>query len=228
MSLIYVTEDDANIRELLRCTLESFAYQVKCFESAEELWEACGDTLPQLFLLDIMLPGEDGIATLHRLRAKKETKTIPVIMLTAKSAEPDKVTGLDGGADDYITKPFGILELTARVRAALRRSQGSKLESRGELRYRDIVVDRDKRAVYTSSGPVELTLKEYGLLCLLIENQSRVLTRDELLEAVWGYDYMGESRTLDMHIKTLRQKLGDEAENPRYIKTVRGIGYTLL
>ncbi len=226
-TLIYVTEDDANIRELLRCTLESFSYKVCCFESAEELLEACRKTLPALFLLDIMLPGLDGIAALHTLRAQPETRGIPVIMLTAKASEADKVTGLDSGADDYITKPFGVLELTARVRAALRRKEEKDGENGSHLAHKELTMDLDKRLVTLAGQPVELTLKEFELLRLLLEQATRVLTREELLNTIWGYDYIGESRTLDMHIKTLRQKLGDDADAPNYIKTVRGIGYTL-
>lgn len=227
-TLIYVTEDDANIRELLRCTLESFSYEVRCFESAEELLEACSKELPALFLLDIMLPGMDGIATLHTLRENPDTRGIPVLMLTAKASEADKVIGLDSGADDYITKPFGVLELTARVRAALRRKEeNGGSESGNLLTHKELVMDLDKRLVTLAGQPVELTLKEFELLRLLLENSTRVLGREELLNTIWGYDYIGESRTLDMHIKTLRQKLGDDADAPNYIKTVRGIGYTL-
>ncbi len=227
-SLIYVTEDDANIRELLRCTLESFSYEVGCFETAEELLEACGKTLPALFLLDIMLPGGDGISTRRLLRRRPDTKGIPILMLTAKASEADKVTGLDSGADDYITKPFGVLELTARVRAALRRKEENGGDATSQLTHKELAMDLDKRLVTLAGQPVELTLKEFELLKLLLENATRVLTREELLNTIWGYDYIGESRTLDMHIKTLRQKLGDEADAPSYIKTVRGIGYTLV
>lgn len=224
---IYITEDEDNIRELLRCTVESFGYRVKAFETAEELLEAVQEERPALILLDIMLPGMDGLQALAVLRGTPATAGVRVIMLTAKSGEVDKVRGLDHGADDYITKPFGVLELSARIRAVLRRSaDGSKGESTA-LRGMHVEMHTGDRAVYVDGRTVELTLKEYELLRILME-RGCVVTREELLNAIWGYDYVGETRTLDMHIKTLRAKLGDSAEHPSYIKTVRGVGYQFI
>ncbi|MDR3645458.1 MAG: response regulator transcription factor [Clostridia bacterium] len=224
--LIYLVEDDPNVSELIRCTLTSFSYEMKCFDSAEAMFEACdGGRLPALFILDIMLPGMDGIRALRRLRESGETAGVPVVMLTAKSGEVDKVTGLDSGADDYIAKPFGVLELAARVRAVLRRRPGMNVAS--VLSHKDIVIDCDRHMVFVGGEPVALTLKEFELLLCLMRNSQRVMTRDELLNLVWGYEFAGESRTLDMHIRSLRAKLGDDAEKPIYIKTVRGIGYTM-
>ena len=226
-SLIYVVEDEDNIRELLCCALKSFSYRVDSFGSAEDMLKAVAGEKPDLILLDIMLPGIDGFEALNQLKAKPSTAGIPVIMLTAKSAETEKVTCLDAGADDYITKPFGVLELSARVRAAIRRRK--KPESRpAALYYKDISIDNEKHTVTVAGINVELTLKEYELLYLIMDNPGKVLTREDLLIAVWGYDFEGESRTLDMHIKTLRQKLCDSADNPKYIRTVRGVGYSLV
>ncbi len=226
-SLIFVVEDEDNIRELLCCALKSFSYRVESFGDAEAMLKAVIAEKPDLILLDIMLPGIDGIEALKQLKAKLSNAGIPVIMLTAKSAETEKVTCLDAGADDYITKPFGILELSARVRAAVRRQK--KPEGRTEaLQYKDISIDTGKRTVTVAGCAAELTLKEYELLCLLMSSPGRVLPREDLLNSVWGFDFEGESRTLDMHIKTLRQKLCDNAEHPKYIRTVRGVGYSLV
>ncbi len=225
---IYVTEDDDNIRELLRCTLESYGYEVETFESAPPMLERVQTQLPDLILLDIMMPEMDGTEALRRLKASQKTRAVPVIMLTAKSSEVDKVRGLDLGADDYITKPFGLLELAARVRAALRRGQEEKEPGDHVIRIGDIVLDIDNHEVTQDGQPLELTLKEFELLRLLTQNASRVVPREELLNEIWGYDYVGETRTLDMHIKTLRAKLSDDAEHPRYIKTVRSVGYKFI
>lgn len=224
--IIFVTEDEENIRELLRCTLESFGYDTECFECAEDLLLRMSTRLPELLLLDIMLPGMDGLEALRRIKRNPQTAGVPVLMLTAKSTEPDKVRGLDLGAEDYITKPFGTLELSARIRAALRRVKPASGEQRvlsGEF----ITLDALNHEVTARSEPVELTIKEFELLRLLMKN-SRVVTRDELLCGVWGEGYVGETRTLDMHIKTLRQKLLDNAEDAKYIKTVRGVGYKFI
>jgi len=226
-SLIYVVEDEDNIRELLCCALKSFSYRVESFGDAEAMLKAVAGEKPDLILLDIMLPGIDGFEALEQLKAKPSSAGIPVIMLTAKSAETEKVTCLDAGADDYITKPFGVLELSARVRAAIRRQK--KPESRpAALYYKDIAVDSAMHSVTVDGIAVELTLKEYELLYLIMDNPGKVLTREDLLTAVWGYNYEGESRTLDMHIKTLRQKLGDNADKPKYVRTIRGVGYSLV
>lgn len=224
--LIYVTEDDENIRNLICVALESFGYQTRSFETAEEALEAVKEAqgdLPSLFVFDWMLPGMDGMAAVGKLKAAAETKKIPVMMLTAKDSELDVVAGLDGGAHDYMTKPFGILEFSARIRNLLKRFSDDKQEGKN-LSVGDISIDLEKREVRMRGQEVELTLKEYELLCYLMENTSRVVTREELLDRIWGYDYDGETRTLDMHIKTLRQKLGEAGHS---IKTVRGVGYRI-
>lgn len=224
--LIYVTEDDENIRNLICVALESFGYTTRSFETAEEALEAvkaAEENLPSLFVFDWMLPGMDGMAAVGKLKAAADTKKIPVMMLTAKDSELDVVAGLDGGADDYMTKPFGILEFSARIRNLLKRF-GDNLDEDKCLTVGDISIDLEKREVKNRGESVELTLKEYELLCYLMENSSRVVTREELLDRIWGYDYDGETRTLDMHIKTLRQKLGDTGHS---IKTIRGVGYRI-
>ena len=224
-SLIYVAEDDVNIREILRCTLDSYGYATRVFDSAPQLLEAVREQLPDLILMDIMMPGMDGLQALRLLKQERRTAGVPVIFLTAKSSEIDKVKGLDLGAEDYITKPFGLLELAARVRAALRRQPP---ERQHILRGGDIVIDVDDHAVTRAGQPLELTLKEFELLRILIANRERVVPREELLNEIWGYDFAGETRTLDMHIKTLRAKLGDDVEHPRYIKTIRAVGYKFI
>lgn len=224
-SLIYVAEDDDNIREILRCTLDSYGYATRVFDSAPQLLEAVREQLPDLILMDIMMPGMDGLQALRLLKQDRRTAGVPVIFLTAKSSEIDKVKGLDLGAEDYITKPFGLLELAARVRAALRRQPP---ERQHILRGGDIVIDVDDHAVTRAGQPLELTLKEFELLRILIANRERVVPREELLNEIWGYDFAGETRTLDMHIKTLRAKLGDDVEHPRYIKTIRAVGYKFI
>lgn len=222
---IFLTEDDANVRELVRCALSSFSYEVTCFENAEDMLEAAAGSPPSLFILDIMLPGMDGISALRLLRANPATAAVPVLMLTAKSGEIDKVTGLDNGADDYIAKPFGILELAARVRAALRRRTAQPEPT--VLTHGALSIDCGRHQVTLRGEPVQLTLKEYDLLLCLMRNDRRVMTREDLLNLVWGYEFQGESRTLDMHVRSLRQKLGDNADAPLYIKTVRGVGYAM-
>lgn len=228
--LIFVTEDEDNIRELLRCTIESFGYAVECFESAEDLLERLKTTVPSLILLDIMLPGMDGLEALKKIKKNPASAAVQVLLLTAKSSEVDKVRGLDLGAEDYITKPFGVLELNARIRTALRRleSPTSAAVEQEVLRGKEITLDVQNREITLDGAPVELTLKEFDLLKILMANNNRVVERDELLNSIWGYDYVGETRTLDMHIKTLRAKLTDNADSPRFIKTVRGIGYKFI
>ena len=223
--LIYIIEDDENIRELVRVSLSSFGYEVKAFETAEEGLEAVSRALPSLAVFDLMLPGIDGIAAIKKLREEPRTQDLPIILLTAKDSEIDKVNGLDAGADDYMTKPFGILELTARIRSLLRRTARSAVKADPVLSQNGIVVNTETREVSRDGELIELTLKEFELLKILMQNPNKVVERDELLNLVWGYNYVGETRTLDMHIRTLRQKLGDDAENPKYIKTVRGVGY---
>ena len=223
MATIYIVEDDVNIREIERYALKNSGYEVEEFESGESLFKRLERAVPSLLLLDIMLPDEDGLEILGKLRANKNTAAIPIIMVTAKTSELDKVKGLDLGADDYITKPFGVMELISRVKAMLRRSQKSQ-EKDKVLKLGNIVLDREKHSVAVGKEPVELTYKEYELLKLLMTNAGIVTTRELILDRVWGIDFEGESRTLDMHIKTLRQKLKEEGS---LIKTVRNVGYIM-
>ncbi|MDD4691436.1 MAG: response regulator transcription factor [Eubacterium aggregans] len=220
--MIYIVEDDAGIRELVMYTLQNSGYRVCGFEQGDGLFSTLSDPFPELILLDIMLPGEDGIQILKKLRQDERTKAIPIIMLTAKSAEYDKVIGLDNGADDYVTKPFGMMELLSRIKAVLRRSTPQP-ESQ-ILSYKNILIDERAHQATVDGTPVDLTLKEYNLLNLLMHNIGTVLTRDMLLSKIWGYDFDGETRTVDVHIRTLRQKLGEE--HP-IIETVRGVGYRI-
>ena len=223
MALIYAVEDDKNILEIEMFALKNSGYQVDGFECARDFYKKLDERLPDLVLLDIMLPDEDGLEIVGKLRRRPETKKLPVIMVTAKTTEIDKVKGLDLGADDYITKPFGVMELISRVKAMLRRSQKSQ-EKDKVLKLGNIVLDREKHSVTVGKEPVELTYKEYELLKLLMTNAGIVTTRELILDRVWGIDFEGESRTLDMHIKTLRQKLKEEGS---LIKTVRNVGYIM-
>lgn len=222
MELIYVVEDDENIRNLIEVALQGFGYQVKAFETAEEALKLIEADAPALGIFDLMLPGMDGMAAIRRIRKLPEISDMPLIILTAKDKEVDKVIGLDGGADDYMTKPFSVLELGARIRLQLRKSRKEKKEN-PILTSGFMKIDRSTREVWFRDRAVTLTYKEYELLLYLMENQSRVVTRDELLNHIWGYEYDGETRTLDMHIRTLRQKLGEDGGD--YIKTIRGVGY---
>lgn len=220
--LIYLVEDDNSIRELVAYTLQSAGFQAEGFERPSAFWHACERKLPDLVLLDLMLPEEDGISILKKLRQSPRTKKLPIILLTAKSSEYDKIMGLDSGADDYVAKPFSMMELLARVKALLRRTERSEEEvvfSMGSLS-----VNQTCHEVRVDGAEVVLTLKEFELLCLLMENQGRVLTRDQLLNSIWGYGFNGENRTVDVHIRTLRQKLG---KCGGYIETVRGVGYKI-
>lgn len=224
MERIYVIEDDENIRNLVAIALEGFGYPVASFETAEEALRQMKAEKPCLAVFDLMLPGMDGLTAIRKIRRDEALKDIAILVLTAKDREFDKVSGLDGGADDYMTKPFSVLELAARVRSLLRRSQGSKKEE--ELKQYGLVLDKKTREVAMNGTSIELTLKEFELLAYLMENSRRVASREELLDHVWGYDYCGETRTLDMHVKTLRQKLG--VEGGSLIKTVRGVGYRFV
>lgn len=221
--MIYLVEDDDSIRELVLYTLHTTGFEAEGFRNAADFWQALEKELPQLVLLDIMLPDEDGLHILKRLRAGAETADLPVMMLTAKSSEYDRVVGLDSGADDYMPKPFGMMELVSRVRALLRRAAKpaaeDKLFTAGAL-----AVDVKRRAVTVDGEPVILTYKEFELLCYLLENRGVVLSRDQILTKIWDYNYSGETRTVDVHIRTLRQKLGDAGA---LIETVRGVGYRL-
>ena len=224
--MIYCVEDDAGIRELVVYTLQNTGLEARGFADGEALFAALREQKPDLLLLDIMLPGEDGISILRRLRAVRETAKLPVILLTAKNTEYDKVVGLDSGADDYVAKPFGMMELVARIRAVLRRTQDSPPGEGGgrPLVAGSICVDERAHSVHVGADEVQLTLKEYQLLCLLMKNQGAVLTRDVLLENIWGYGNESETRTVDVHIRTLRQKLGADGA---LIETVRGVGYRM-
>ena len=218
--MIYYVEDDANIRELVVYTLNQTGLTAKGFPDAAAFFTASAEEKPSLVLLDIMLPGEDGLSILKKVRANAGTTSIPIMMITAKTTEFDKVSGLDLGADDYITKPFGMAELVARVKALLRRS-GLKTSAE-RLAHGELVVDIARHTVTVSDQIVNLTYKEFSLLAWLMENMGRAYTREQLLETVWGYDYEGGTRTVDVHVQTLRTKLGSSG---RYIETVRGVGY---
>ena len=222
MATIYIVEDDVNIREIERYALKNSGYHVEEFECGADLFKRLESKVPALILLDIMLPNEDGLDILTKIRADKNTAKVPIIMVTAKTSELDKVKGLDLGADDYISKPFGVMELISRVKALLRRS--GRTHSSPVLTFQNIKMEEDKHFVSVNEKPCELTFKEYELLKLLLTNAGIVVGRDTILEKVWGTDFEGESRTLDMHIKTLRKKLGDAGV---YIKTVRNVGYIL-
>ena len=226
---IYITEDDDSIRELVTVALSAYSYEVESFVSAEDCLAATEKQVPDIFLFDIMLPGIDGVQAVRILREREETKNTPILMLTAKSAEIDKVFGLENGADDYLTKPFGIMELAARIKALLRRAgRGSSDSASDKIAAGGITVNTSLREVSRDGRPIELTLKEYELLLYLLKNRARVVSREELLTKVWGIDFVGETRTLDMHIGTLRKKLSDDAENAHLIKTVRGVGYRFI
>lgn len=220
--IIYIVEDDTDIRELESYALKNSGYDVVQFDSSKNFFESCLNQQPSLILLDIMLPEEDGLSILKKLRANDKTRGIPIILVTAKSTELDKVKGLDMGADDYITKPFGVMELVSRVKALLRRTE--KQQQSGGISYQNIIVDDEKHVVTVDGEAKELTFKEYELLKFLIMNKGIVLTREKIMNKVWGFEYEGESRTVDMHIKTLRQKLG---ECGSCIKTIRNVGYKL-
>lgn len=221
--MIYIVEDDKNIRELESYALQSSGYEVKSFENSNDFYNACKDQLPDLVLLDIMLPEEDGLDILKNLRNQEKTKDIPIIMVTAKTTEIDKVKGLDSGADDYLSKPFGVMELISRVKALLRRTR--RIENNSKvLSFGDIKLDDERHNVTVEGKDCELTFKEFELLKYLLYNQGIVLSREKIMEQVWGFDFEGESRTVDMHIKTLRQKLG---LGGNAIKTIRNVGYKI-
>ena len=224
MALIYIVEDDANICEIEAIALKNSGHTVETFENGKSFYDKLSANRPDLTILDIMLPDEDGLEILRKIRSKPDTRRIPVILISAKSTELDRVRGLEIGADDYITKPFGVMELIARVKALLRRTEEERRIAGKEkyIRLGDIFIDDFRRVVFVADEKCELTYKEYELLKLLVLNEGIVLTRDIIMEKVWGVEFESESRTVDMHIKTLRQKLG-EAGN--IIKTVRNVGY---
>ena len=220
--MIYCVEDERNIRELLIYTLETTGFKARGVGNGNELMKALKEEIPELILLDIMLPGDDGYTILEQLKSMSSVKNVPVIMVTAKEAEFDKVKGLEGGADDYITKPFGMMEFVARVKAVLRRSARQNEDK--ELHYDELYLNVGRHEVRYREEKVDLTRKEFELLQYLLENKGLVMTRNQILCHVWGYDFDGETRTVDVHVRTLRQKLG-EAGN--LIETVRGVGYRI-
>lgn len=221
--MIFCVEDDAGIRDLMIYTLNASGFRAVGFENAKEFYTALADTVPELIMLDIMLPGEDGISILKRLKADARTADIPVIMATAKGNEYDKVIGLDLGADDYLAKPFGMMEMASRVRAVLRRS-GRAAEKPQLIRVGNLEMDLNEHSVTADGIRVQLTLKEFELLHTFMTNPGRAFTREQLLSSVWCEDFLGETRTVDVHVGTLRQKLGGCG---KYIRTVRGVGYRL-
>ena len=222
MALIYIVEDDINIREIESFALKNSGYHIEDFSNAKEFYQAVREKKPDLVLLDIMLPDEDGMEILQKLRKNPETKRLPIIMVTAKATELDRVKGLDSGADDYIIKPFGVMELISRVKALLRRSMGEMQERL--LKVEEIVMDEDRHQVLVSGKSCDLTFKEYELLRLFMQNRGIVLSRDVIMERIWDVSCEVESRTLDVHLKTLRAKLGDSAHR---IKTIRNVGYRM-
>lgn len=223
--MIYAVEDDRHIQQLIKYNLEANGYKVETFESGEALLGECRASIPDLFILDIMLPGLDGLEVCKRLRENSQTRNVPIIMLTAKSEEFDKVLGLELGADDYLTKPFSVRELIARVKAIFRRVNTIASEKSGIITHGEITIDCNRREVYKAGKLIELPYKEFELLKMLVMNKGKVLSRDLLLEKIWGYDYYGETRTVDVHIRYLRQKIEENDNNPVYIETIRGIGY---
>ena len=220
-NLIYIVEDDSSIRELEKYALLNSGFTVEGFDNSKELYNALGTNLPVLIILDIMLPGEDGLNILKKIRQTPNYKYIPVIMVTAKRSEIDAVKGLDMGADDYITKPFGVMELISRIKAVLRRTQTQKVNT---VSLDEITIDEERHIVYINGEQVELTYKEYEILKLLIINKGIVLTRDRLMENIWGYDFEQGNRTVDVHIQSLRKKLGPSGD---HIKTIRHVGYKI-
>ena len=220
--MIYLLEDDESIRKLVTYTLEHSGYPAEGFSRPAEFWSAMRNVVPELVLLDIMLPEESGLDVLRKLRAAQDWRRLPVIMLTARNSEYDRVVGLDAGADDYISKPFGMMEMVARVRALLRRTE--EPETSRTYRVGTVAVCPDRHTAAVDGREISLTYKEFSLLCLLLENAGTVLTRDVIMDRVWGSDFDGENRTVDVHIRTLRSKLGPEG---RRIATVRGVGYKM-
>ena len=223
--VIWVVEDDESISALLEAVLVTAGYNTSCFYTAKKALKELINTVPDLMLFDIMLPDIDGITAVKLIRQNSKYKDMKIIMLTALGTDEDKIKGLDAGADDYITKPFSVPELCARVRANLR---GAEQTQEDKVSYKNLSVDYKKHTARINNIDIALTQKEFKLLKILIQNRERVVEREELLVSVWGYEYIGETRTLDIHIGTLRQKLKDNAAEPEYIKTVRGVGYSFL
>jgi two-component system alkaline phosphatase synthesis response regulator PhoP len=217
---IFIVEDDDNIREMVTYAVKTAGFETVAFSSGKEFFNALSDTRPDLILLDIMLPGDDGVTILKKIRAEKSTAKLPVIMLTAKGTELDKVTGFDSGADDYISKPFSVMEMLSRIKAVLRRTKTD--EKNENITLDELIISPEKRIVTVNNAEIPLTFKEFELLLYLAKNKGIVLSRDKILTEIWGYDYDGENRTVDMHIKTLRKKLGDSGS---HIITIRNVGY---
>lgn len=225
MEKILVVEDDESIRNLIKLTLEQFQYEVQAFEDAESAWKYLQDDTADVGIFDLMLPGMSGLDLIAKIRKDEQLQDFPVIILTAKDSEIDKVIGLDQGADDYMTKPFSILELTARIRSLLRRS-GFHTEKNQCFSQGGLEIDFDGRTVHVLQEQVELTLKEFELLKYLVQHKGKAVSRQELLNQIWGYDFVGESRTLDVHINSLRRKLGDPYNT--WIQVIRGVGYRFV
>ncbi|MBQ2745489.1 MAG: response regulator transcription factor [Lachnospiraceae bacterium] len=223
--MIYLLEDDTSIQKFVSYALKNAGFEVEGFETPSAFWTALKKEKPELLLLDVMLPEEDGITILNKLRSKEDTKKLPVIMLTAKGTEYDRIIGLDSGADDYVAKPFSIMELISRIKAVLRRSGNDEDSKVEEYTAGNITVDVVKHVVKVDGEEVKLTYKEFELLVMLMKHKEKVFGREEILEKVWGYDFDGENRTVDVHIRTLRTKLGDAGN---IIETVRGIGYKVV
>ncbi|MBN2853176.1 MAG: response regulator transcription factor [Clostridia bacterium] len=222
---VYVLEDEKNIQQLIKFNLENNGYDVFCFSTGKEFFLGLSRIIPSIILLDIMLPDTDGYVILSRLKSDPHYHGIPVIMITAKKEEFDKVLGLEMGSDDYITKPFSVKELLARVKVVLRRTENISIYPTGKIEYKDLVMDIDKHEFYRNNQLIKLSMKEFSLLEIFLRNPGKVYTRNQLLEQIWGFDYFGESRTVDVHIRYLRMHIGDE--NGRYIETIRGMGYKL-
>jgi two-component system alkaline phosphatase synthesis response regulator PhoP len=226
---IYVVDDEFHIQELIKYNLESNGYNVTCFSNGEDLLAHILKNIPDLFILDIMLPGIDGFEVCRQLKQNSVTQNIPIIMLTAKSEEFDRVLGLELGADDYITKPFSVRELFSRIKALFRRiNTCSPQKTHDIITHKNITVDSSRREVYKDNELIDMPLKEFELLKMLISNKGQVLSREIILDKIWGIDYCAETRTVDVHIRYLRQKIEDDDDNPRFIETIRGIGYRFV
>lgn len=220
---ILIVDDEEHIQELIKFNLENNGFNVVCADNGIDALKIARSELPQLVLLDLMLPGIDGYDVCKEIRKDNSISNMPIIMLTAKGEELDKILGLELGADDYLTKPFSVRELVARVKAILRRTKVQYIDK--SFRFGNITIDFQKHEVIRDNKEVELTLKEFELLEILIKNKGRVMTRDFLLDKIWGYEYIGETRTVDVHIRHLRQKIEEDDKNPKYVETIRGIGY---
>lgn len=226
-SLVYVVDDEPNIRKLASLALREYGFETQEFSGGEELLKAVQRRLPDVIVLDWVMPAPDGLSICGRLKLDKDTKTVPIILLTARNDEVDCVLGLEMGADDYVTKPFSLKELCARVKALIRRKEYSNIVNPSDdiITCGEITVNLARRTVCKNNKPIDLTMKEFDLLTSLMLSKGRVLNRDQLMEKVWDVEFCGDARTVDVHIRYLRQKIEDESENPKYILTVRGVGY---